>query len=91
MLLPSSLFLSFAMRTDRSLTARLDEHRLSKNTIGPVCAFGEQRETDSPRRHVRGVVEPKLGARRHRPASTPPFYPVICFWNLAAQSGLQKQ
>jgi hypothetical protein len=24
-------------------TARLDEHRLAENTIGPVCAFGEQR------------------------------------------------
>jgi hypothetical protein len=27
---------------DWSLTARLDEHRLSKNTMGLVCAFGEQ-------------------------------------------------
>ena len=25
-----------------SLTARLDEHRLSEDTIGLVCAFGEQ-------------------------------------------------
>jgi hypothetical protein len=65
MLLPSSLFLSFAMRTDRSLTARLDEHRLSKNTIGPVCAFGEQRETDSPRRR------PWCGRAEARSKKTP--------------------
>jgi hypothetical protein len=28
-------------------TARLDEHRLSKNTIDLVCAFGEQRKLPS--------------------------------------------
>jgi hypothetical protein len=90
MLLPSSLFLSFAMRTDRSLTARLDEHRLSKIRL-VRCARSASKERPTALVAARGVVEPKLGARRHRPASTPPFYPVICFWNLAAQSGLQKQ
>ncbi len=30
------------MEADSSPTARFDEHRLSKNTMGLVCAFGEQ-------------------------------------------------
>jgi hypothetical protein len=30
-------------RPDWSPTARLDEHRLSENTMDLVCAFGEQR------------------------------------------------
>jgi hypothetical protein len=30
------------MVVDSSPTVRLDEHRLSENTIGLVCAFGEQ-------------------------------------------------
>src|SRR6188768_1174573 len=36
---------SFSLRgrADWSPTARLDEHRLSANTIDLVCAFGEQR------------------------------------------------
>ena len=32
----------FGARADWSLTASLDEHRLSRNTIDLVCAFGEQ-------------------------------------------------
>src|SRR5262245_41023633 len=32
-------------------TARFDEHRLSKNTIDPVCALGEQRKLPSPPIH----------------------------------------
>src|SRR5262245_12729879 len=33
---------SFGMAVDSSPTARLDEHRHPNNTIGLVCAFGDQ-------------------------------------------------
>jgi hypothetical protein len=42
---PPSLLVRPSSRWARSLpTARLDEHRLTENTINPVCAFGEQRK-----------------------------------------------
>ena len=41
---PSKLARSpFGQRADWAPTARLDEHRLSRNTMDLVCAFGEQR------------------------------------------------
>src|SRR6185503_5489802 len=42
---PSKFARSFSLRgrADWSPTARLDEHRLSANTIDLACAFGEQR------------------------------------------------
>jgi hypothetical protein len=58
--LAAGSLLSSAMRADWSLTARLDEHRLSNNTIDLVCAFGEH---ERPTALVAlSVVEPKLGA-----------------------------
>jgi hypothetical protein len=48
MIPPSSLGVSSGRGLVRSPTARLDEHRLSNNTMDLVCAFGEHRRSTSP-------------------------------------------
>lgn len=51
-------------RADWSLAARLDEHRLSKNTMGLVRAFGEQERPTALVALQLSVVE--LEARNER-------------------------
>jgi len=48
MFIPSSLVRPSSGWARLLPTARLDEHRLSKNTMDLVCAFGEQRKLPSP-------------------------------------------
>ena len=71
----------------QSKRARLDEHRLCNNTIGLVCAFGEQRRSTALTPSLSGVSRSastrtdqaapllSLGEQRRRTAShIPPFW-----------------
>ena len=88
MILPSLLGLFQGMMADSSPTARFDEHRHPKNTIGLVCALGEQgRRTAAiptlcgrwaSTRDQRAALSPLVRVRRAR-RSTSPYAPFIFF------------